>query len=841
MLPAEPPPRLTALLGPTNTGKTRYAIDRMLEYGSGMIGFPLRLLARENYDRVVSLKGAGSVALVTGEEKIVPPEARFFVCTVESMPIDRTVDFLAVDEIQMCADPERGHVFTDRLLYARGRIETLFLGAETMRPLIRSLVPGVQFTSRQRLSRLSYSGPRKITRLKRRSAVVAFSVNEVYAFAELMRRQRGGTALVLGALSPRTRNAQVNMYQEGEVEYLIATDAIGMGLNMNIDHVALASTRKFDGRRYRQLSHAEVAQIAGRSGRYLTDGTFGPIAEIGPFSEELVSAVEEHRFDPVNAIYWRNSDLAFRSLTALQKSLETPAPLPGLVRARDIHDQAALAHLARNPEVTRRAMGRDRIRLLWEVCQIPDFRKTLTDVHADLLCRIFCYLSDGDHLPVDRVARQIARLDRVDGDIDTLMSRIAHVRTWTYIAYRSDWLSDSATWQARTRDLEDKLSDVLHERLTQRFVDRRATILTRARDRQDVAAVVDRDDEVTVGGEVMGTLEGFRFLPDPRLNHDERRSFLPAVNRALGNEIETRIAQLMKCSDRDISIRPDGYLEWENATIARLTGGSEILTPSTRVLSDGSLTPLQRGSIRERLDRWIGAQLSEALGPLFRLRDAELQGLSRGIAYRIVTGLGSFPRRSVARDIYHLTKADRGALRSNGVVIGTETLFIPSLVKPGAVAWRALLWAAHEKQDFRPPPAPGLVSVPVAGDMTEAFLEVCGYRSFGQRAVRIDVLDRVATELKQLDRAGNLDFTPSHRSLTGLSTEAALSVMTGLGYETDGQKWRRSRRGRGKGTSSPHTTRKRPPRAAGPDHRNHDEHSPFAKLRLLQPNRIDSD
>ena len=492
--------RIVAVLGPTNTGKTHLAMERMLGHASGMIGFPLRLLARENYDRAVRVKGRRHVALITGEEKIVPAHARYFLCTVESMPVDRRVAFLGVDEIQMCADADRGHVFTDALLSARGEDETMFMGAETIRPLLRRLVPEAEFLSRPRFSTLTYSGQRKITRLPPRSAAVAFSAADVYAIAEVVRRQRGGTAVVLGALSPRTRNAQVAMYQAGDVDYLVATDAIGMGLNMDIDHVAFAATRKFDGQRVRELTPAELAQIAGRAGRHMNAGTFGTTADVGPLDQETVDAIENHRFPPLAALFWRNAHLRFTSLDALRRSLAVPPEMPGLVRAREADDEAALAALSADADIARLATGADAVRLLWEVCRIPDFGNLMSDAHTRLMGRIYRHLmGPAGRLPTDWVADQVVRIERTDGDIETLVQRIANVRTWTYVSYRGDWLADAGHWQERTRAVEDRLSDALHERLTQRFVDRRSAILvSRLMESQTLTAAVDGDGEVSV-------------------------------------------------------------------------------------------------------------------------------------------------------------------------------------------------------------------------------------------------------------------------------------------------------------------------------------------------------
>ena len=843
--------RVTAVLGPTNTGKTHYAIDRMLGHASGMIGFPLRLLARENYDRVVAVKGAARVALVTGEEKILPPRAEYFICTVESMPTDRSVEFLAIDEIQMCADPERGHIFTDRLLRARGTEETMFLGADTVRPLIELLVPGTEFVSRSRLSKLSYIGPRKITRLPRRSAVVAFSINEVYAIAELMRRQRGGTAVVLGALSPRTRNAQVEMYQGGDVDYLVATDAIGMGLNMNIDHVAFAGVRKFDGRTYRALSTAEIAQIAGRAGRHLSDGTFGPIAEMGAFDEDVVSAIEDHRFEPVTGLYWRNADLEYRSGLGLMKSLEAPPPRQELMRARDADDKIALGHLLRDPDLAGRASTPDVVRLLWDVCQIPDFRKTMADVHAGLLSRIFRYLTDGDSLPTDWVAAQISQLDRVDGDIDTLMARIAHVRTWTYISHRPDWLPDSETWQARTRELEDKLSDALHTSLTHRFVDRRAAALTRMKDRDDLFAVVGADGDVSVEGEFVGHIEGFRFAPDPDTADEGRRALMAAANKVLRAEFDTRVDALCGAPDSAFSNDDSGGLVWSRAVVGRLAKGADIVSPAVTVLASDYLSADQRERIRRRLLAWVTAQITESLERLMTLRTAELSGVARGIAYRVVEGLGSLPRAEVIREVRDLVKEDRNALRSCGVRIGPETLFLPGLVKPRAVAWRALLWAVHHERDPVAPPAAGLVTVPADEAFPEGFLDSCGYRKLGGRAIRVDVLDRVAVDLQRQSRAGKMEVGPTQLNLLGLSMDAARPVLEALGYvaeeSEDGLTWKwggrprpakpaRKQTGKPAGKPTGKQAGKRPqskrPRPEKPVEI--DENSPFAKLRELK-------
>ncbi|HSH69643.1 MAG TPA: helicase-related protein, partial [Deferrisomatales bacterium] len=531
-----------AVLGPTNTGKTHLAIERMLDHGSGMIWFPLRLLARENYDRVVRRKGPQQVALLTGEEKIVPPHARYFLCTVESMPLQLEVAFLAVDEIQLCADPARGHAFTDRLLHARGTRETLFLGADTIAPLLRRLLPEVAIDTRPRLSALRHSGYKNISRLPAKSAVVAFSAADVYTIAELMRRQKGGAAVVLGALSPRTRNAQVALYQAGEVDTLVATDAIGMGLNLDLHHVAFAALAKFDGRRRRALSPAEIGQIAGRAGRHQNDGTFGITADAPPLDPEVVEQLESHQFAPLTRLYWRNTRLRFTSIDDLLADLRRPPPRGGLVRPRDPEDERALEALARDPQVLALVRTSAHVRLLWEVCRIPDFRTLHTDAHPRLLGQVFRQLrTHGGQLPVDWVEGQVRRLARRDGDIDVLTQRIAGIRTWTYMAHCAEWLPDPVHWQERTRSVEDQLSDALHEQLTRRFVDRRTAVLVQGlKGRQDLTGEVTRSGDVLVAGHFVGRLEGLRFVADSAGGPRGTRAVTAAAMQALGGEMNSR-------------------------------------------------------------------------------------------------------------------------------------------------------------------------------------------------------------------------------------------------------------------------------------------------------------
>jgi ATP-dependent RNA helicase SUPV3L1/SUV3 len=778
-------PRVLAVLGPTNTGKTHLAIERMLAHSSGMIGFPLRLLARENYDRIVKLKGARAVALITGEEKIVPPNPSWFVCTVESMPLDRPVEFLAIDEIQLCADAERGHVFTARLLHARGLSETMFLGADTIRPLLKKLVPEAEYISRPRFSTLTYIGERKVTRLPPRSAVVAFAVADVFALAELVRRQRGGTAIVMGALSPRARNAQVGMFQAGEVDYLVATDAIGMGLNMDVDHVAFARLTKFDGRMPRRLTAAEIAQIAGRAGRHMSDGTFGTTAELGPLEPEIVEAVENHRFDPLKRLFWRNSRLRFDSVGSLLRSLDERPPYLFLIQAREADDHAALQALARVADIKDSATTPDRVRLLWEVCQIPDFRKVMSDTHARLLGQIYRHLiGPEERLPESWVAAQVGRLDRADGDIDTLIARIAHIRTWTYIAHRPDWLADAATWQERARAIEDNLSDALHDRITQRFVDRRSAVLVRHLARDDeLLASVSREGEVRVEGQYVGRLAGFRFEPDAVGGGDEARTLLAAANRVLRGEIATRARRLAGDPDPEFAILADGAIAWGGDPVARLQPGDAVLAPRVEVLPGEFLEGELREAVRRRAADFVQTRIRRVLGALFRLGDAERSGAARGLAYQLGEALGTVPASEVAPQLAALTPEDRKALARLGVRLGTETVYVESLLKPAAVELRALLWSVHRGAPLPAPvPPPGRISLPPDPVAANSFYPAIGYQLLGPRALRVDRVERLAAAARKAARQGPFAASPELASLSGCPKEELPGVLAALGY-----------------------------------------------------------
>ncbi len=744
---------VTAVLGPTNTGKTHLAIERMLAHSSGMIGLPLRLLAREVYNKCVDRVGADSVALITGEEKIKPANPRFWVSTVEAMPRDLDVAFLAIDEIQLGADLDRGHVFTDRMLNARAREETLVLGAATVRPMVEKLLPGAHIISRPRLSMLTYAGDKKLTRLPRRSAIVAFSAEEVYAIAELIRRQRGGAAVVLGALSPRTRNAQVALYQSGDVDYLVATDAIGMGLNLDVDHVAFASDRKFDGYQFRKLNPAELAQIAGRAGRATRDGTFGTTGRCDPFEPELVQALESHSFEPIRMLQWRNSALDFSSLGALQASLAATPTEQGLTRAPVAEDILVLEHAARDEEVRALAQKPATIERLWDACQVPDYRKIAPATHAELVVTLYGFLMREGNIPIDWFARQVALADRTDGDIDTLSNRIAHVRTWTFVANRPDWLADPEHWQGVARAIEDKLSDALHERLAERFVDRRTSVLMRRlRENAMLETDIGKNGEVTVEGHVIGRLDGFMFAPEASTDASEAKALNAAAQKALAGEIEARATRLSQAANDQIVLANDGAMRWLGDVVGKLTAGDDTLRPRVRIVADEHLSGPAREMVQTRLDLWLKTQIEKLLAPLFSLSAADdVTGMARGVAFQLVEALGVLERQKVAEEVKGLDQPARASLRKYGVRFGAYHIYLPVLLKPAPRSLATQLWALkHESPDAKGVgellhlAASGRTSIPVDKETPKPLYRTAGYRVCGERAVRVDILERLA-------------------------------------------------------------------------------------------------
>jgi ATP-dependent RNA helicase SUPV3L1/SUV3 len=800
---------VTAVLGPTNTGKTHLAIERLLAHSSGIIGLPLRLLAREVYNKIADRAGIEAVALITGEEKIKPKNPRFWVSTVEAMPRDLDVSFLAVDEIQIAADLERGHVFTDRILHRRGRDETMLLGAATMRPIIERLLPGASIVTRPRLSQLEFAGDRKITRQPRRTAIVAFSAEEVYAVAELIRRQHGGAAVVLGSLSPRTRNAQVAMFQNGDVDYLVATDAIGMGLNLDVDHVAFASDRKYDGYQFRRLNPSEFAQIAGRAGRATRDGTFGTTGRCAPFEPELVNALQNHAFDSVKVLQWRNARLDFSSLGSLQVSLALPPGHDALTKAPIAEDMRVLDHAARDGDVRDMAHGAAAVERLWETCQIPDYRKIAPAAHAELVTTLFDFLMKKGRIPDGWFAAQVDQADRTDGDIDTLSGRIAQIRTWTFVANRPDWLADPERWQETTREVENKLSDALHERLTERFVDRRTSVLMRRlRENTVLSTEIGKTGEVIVEGHAIGRLDGFTFAPDAAEAGSDAKALQAAAQQVLAREIDARAEKLGAAADEQFVLASDGTVRWTGDAVARLVAAEDALHPRLRIIADERLTGAAKEKVQARLDLWLKTHIEKLLGPMFELSKAEdVTGIARGIAFQLVEALGVIERSRIAAEMKDLDQPSRAVLRKYGVRFGAYHIYFPALLKPAARSLATLLWAL--KQDNVDPAvlsgaqhlaSSGRTSFPVDKALPRDAYRVLGYRQCGERAVRVDILERLADLIRPAlawresspgeKPAGAFDgrsfvVTQAMTSLTGSAGEDFASILRALGYRME--------------------------------------------------------
>ncbi|RWQ33578.1 MAG: helicase [Mesorhizobium sp.] len=799
---------VTAVLGPTNTGKTHLAIERMVAHESGIIGLPLRLLAREVYTRVCEKVGAHKVALITGEEKIQPDGARYSVCTVEAMPRQTDAAFVAIDEVQLAGDLERGHIFTDRILHLRGRQETLLLGAATMHGILQRLLKGVSVVTRPRLSHLAYAGSKKLTRLPRRTAIVAFSADEVYAIAELIRRQQGGAAVVLGALSPRTRNAQVALFQSGDVDYLIATDAIGMGLNLDLDHVAFAQNRKFDGYQYRNLTAAELGQIAGRAGRHLRDGTFGVTGQVDPLDEDLVKKIEGHEFDPVKVLQWRTAHFDFASLDALKRSIETNAPVEGLTRALPAVDAQALEHLSRDEDIRALATDARRVALLWEACALPDYRKIAPAQHADLIASIYTDLARHGHVDENYMAEQVRRADTTEGDIDTLSHRIAQIRTWTFVSNRPGWLADQAHWQEKTREIEDRLSDALHERLTKRFVDRRTSVLMRRlRENTMPEAEISPTGTVLVEGHHVGELQGFRFTADQSAGGEDAKAVRTAAQKALAAEFEARAERFGASANGDIALGSDGTLRWIGAPIGTLVAGDEPLKPRLVLLADEQLTGPARDKVAARAERFVNFQIESLLKPLVDLKNAEqITGIGRGIAFQLVEHFGLINRRDIAEEMKSLDQEGRAALRRLGMRFGAYHVFVPALIKPAPAGLVTLLWALRNDGKDKPgfgdvvhALASGRTSVVIDPTFDKTFYKLAGYRNLGRRAVRVDILERLADLIRPATNwkpglgqrpDGAYDgqsfmVTPPMMSILGATADDMEEILKGLGYRAE--------------------------------------------------------
>ncbi len=776
-----------AVLGPTNTGKTHLAVERMIAHDSGMIGLPLRLLAREVYDKLVAIKGERLVALVTGEERIIPRNARYYACTVEAMPLSIPVSFLAIDEIQIANNPDRGHVFTDRILYARGRHETMLLGADTMRPVLHALNLKVDTEHRERFSTLTYTGPLKLTKLPKRSAIVAFSSEEVYAIAELLKRQRGGAAVVMGALSPRTRNAQVELYQSGEVDYLVATDAIGMGLNLDVTHIAFASRSKFDGHRSRSLHADEAAQIAGRAGRFKDNGTFGETSDCRLFEEEDVQRIENHTFDPVIFLTWRNSKLNYETLESLSDSLHKPSPHRRLKRCPDALDEITFQALRNDSEIKDSVKSPEHVRRLWDLCTLPDFRKHGPDAHVRLVQSFVEKLINPNARLQDAwINKQLEKIDNIEGDIDTLQSRLASIRTWTYAANRTDWVQHTKIWQSRTRDIEDRLSDALHERLVEKFVDRRTSALLKSLNSEEaMEAGVGLDGEVVVEGHSVGRLDGLTFSPAVTSQTLEGRAVRNAAYKALKTLIEEKLNTISVAEDGNFSLLEDYRITYQGQTIGRMVPGSHWLSPSADLVGAPDAETSLRALAETRLRKWLADHIKEVLTPLFdlqvTLKSGRLTGLARGVAHQLVDAGAAIDRRKdeVASS---LTRDDRAALKEVGVRTGRIAAYMPGLLKPAQAGLCLKLRALGT--DYAPMKPPSSASFKTEKGWNRANLEAAGYVRLGPRAVRADMAERLSWTLGQerkKSETSTFAIPPEHAALVGSPADDFIEILKAMG------------------------------------------------------------
>lgn len=797
-----------AILGPTNTGKTHMAIERMLGYPTGMMGLPLRLLAREVYDKVCTRTASDNVALVTGEEKIIPASPRYWICTVEAMPQHISPAFVALDEAQLCADADRGRVFTHRLLNQRGHQETWILGSLTLEPWLQDHLPGLHVETRERLSTLSFSGEKKLSRLPPRTAVVAFSVEDVYEIAEALRRQRGGAAVVIGALSPRTRNAQVALFQNGDVDVLVATDAIGMGLNLDVDHVAFAARRKFDGQRFRNLTLAEMGQIAGRAGRYKRDGTFGTTAGCPALAEEEVEALQNHQFPAITEAYWRNPQLDTSTLAKLLRSLDEAPTERGLTRAAPADDAMALSFAQQDDDVRQRATTPTSVALLWDVCQIPDYRKISPAWHGELVVKIFRDVHDKGALDATWFSEQVSKAIDEKGSLETLMARLADIRTWSYVANQGHWLAQSALWQQKTKAIEEKLSDALHERLTQRFVNRQTSVLfRRMRETRDMTDLeVTPTGNITMAGENIGTIEGLRFLPSTNLLGPDAKDARNRAIEAAREELNRRLMRLSSATDETLVLTPDGGIRWQGERVAMLAREETPLKPGVRILAEEGLSPPLLESALQRLRIWVEAHINEHLKPLLALANGEgLEGTARGLAYKLAEGFGIIPRAEVAGDIKELPQERRATLRAMGVRFGAHHIFVPATLKPAPRTWIAALWSLQQTQEDTSELSAllqsnfaGRTSITADETLSGPLYRTAGFAKLGSYAVRIDILERLSDLIRSAltpqpqgapTSAGFVDgrqftVTPAMLSVLGIGAEGLATVLANMGYES---------------------------------------------------------
>ncbi len=781
--------KIVAVLGPTNTGKTYLAIETMLSFDSGMIGFPLRLLAREVYDKVVKKVGQNKVALITGEEKIIPLNAKYYLCTVESMPIDKNLDFVGIDEIQMCADHERGHIFTERLLNLRGEKTTMFMGSNSMKNIISKLDDDIEFIDRNRLSKLTFSGHKKISRIERKSAIIAFSAEEVYAIAELMRRQKGGAAIVMGSLSPKTRNSQVNLYQSGDVDYLVATDAIGMGINMDLDNVYFSNLKKFDGRKLRRLNSSEIGQIAGRAGRYLNDGSFGITGDCSEISPEEVEQLEKHKFDEIHTIFWRNSNLNFNNGSSLIKSLDERPNKGWLKRIHECEDEKALKNILKDSENLGIYNNENELKLLWECCQIPDFVKKTYGHHMEIIGKVFNFLREKPHRITSKYMReQLSSLDKLDGNIDSISNRIANVRTWSYVSNKINWVENQDYWIERTKNIEDKLSDALHVELTKSFIDKRASVLARGL-KQDISfdTKIIKNEQVMINDQFIGKLKGLKLELDYKIGalDTDIKSLKKAARQNVSPEILSRIEQIKKNGLLDL--KNDFKIYWQEFPIAQLIPGKDYLNPDIKLIIDDMIENDDQLKLIEYLLSWINKKINEELKDLIDLKNLrDTNSNIRALAYQIYENNGVVKKDRVINFTKILKQEDRKILRKIGVKFGRYHVFLHKLFKPSTVFLRLLLWKNfHQKHLKLDPPKFGLNFLEDKNRIDKNLMLICGFEKFHNFYVRIDILERLFLKIidSKTNNQNEIKLSPDMLNLLGCNKENFIKLIEKMGYK----------------------------------------------------------
>ena len=783
--------KISAILGPTNTGKTHLAIETMLSFESGMIGFPLRLLAREVYDKVLKKINSEKVALITGEEKIIPSNAKYFLCTVESMPIDKQLDFVAVDEIQMCSDHERGHIFTDRLLNIRGEKLTMFMGSNTIKNIINKLEDDIEFINRNRLSKLSYSGHKKISRIDRKTAIIAFSAEEVYAIAELIRRQKGGASIVMGSLSPKTRNAQVELYQSGDVDFLVATDAIGMGINMDLNHVYFSNLKKFDGKKLRRLNLSEMGQIAGRAGRYMNDGSFGITGQCREITPEEVELLENHKFEEINFLFWRNSNLNFNSPSLLIKSLDEKPQNDWLRKIYECEDEKALKFFLREKNFENSKFNQEKLKLLWECCQIPDFVKKTYGNHYEVIGNVFKYLNSKKGKITDDYMRiQLMKLDKLEGNVDSLSNRIANVRTWSYVSNKNNWVENQSYWIEKTKLLEDRLSERLHEELTKTFIDKRASVLARGL-KQDMEfnTKILENNEVMIDNQFIGKINGLKLQLDLKKGALETdiKSLKKAARQTVGPELEKRIKIIIDTGL--IELKDDFKIYWSNSAIGRLSSGKDYLNPNLELIVDDILEQNQKQKLLDFMNKWLKNKINTVLKSLVDLKDInEKNSSTKALAYQLYENNGVIKREQVTEYLKNLGQNERKILRNLGVKFGRYHVFLYKLIKPEAVSLRTLLWKNyHQKYYDLKPPAFGLNFLDDKNFQNKNFMLLCGFEKFSTFFVRIDILERLFIKImnsrNDKEKKDEIKMVPDMINLLGCSKENFKKLLKLMNYK----------------------------------------------------------